>query len=219
VSAKGFPLPRRGRPPIAAAESHAAILDAVYELLQKRSIRDLTMEAVAKRAGVGKPTLYKWPTKAALVLAMFRERIAVALPSPSAGTAEEAIRDKARALIGPLNGQLGKVLSELIAEGQSEPAILRELFDRHIRGHQEADAADIERGKTSGELASDADPQLIIDAVFGAIFYRLLFRTSPLTEEFSDKLVRQVFRGARARAGEATTRSKPRRCKPAWPSE
>ena len=42
------------------------------------------------------------------------------------GTAEEAIRDKARALIGPLNGHLGKVLSELIAEGrESEPAILR----------------------------------------------------------------------------------------------
>jgi AcrR family transcriptional regulator len=214
VSAKSS-IPRRlGRPPIEAAESHAAILDAVYELLQERSVRDLTMEAVAKRAGVGKPTLYKWwPTKAALVLAMFRERIAVALTPPSAGTAEEAIRDAARALIGPLNGQLGKVLSELIAEGQSEPAILWELFDKHIRGYQEANAADIERGKTSGELASDADPQLIIDAVFGAIFYRLLFRTSSLTEEFSDKLVRQVFRGARVRAGEA--RSKPRRVKPA----
>ena len=186
-------------------------MDAVYELLQERSVRDLTMEAVAHRAGVGKPTLYKWwPTKAALVLAMFRERIAVALPPPSVGTAEEAIRDKARALIGPLNGHLGKVLSELIAEGQSEPAILRELFDKHIRGHQEADAADIERGKTSGELASDADPELIIDAVFGAIFYRLLFRTAPLTEEFSDKLVRQVFRGVRVRAGEASKSSKRR---------
>ncbi len=212
--AKGSVHPRRGRPPIEAAESHAAILDAVYELLQERSVRDLTMEAVANRAGVGKPTLYKWwPTKAALVLAMFQERIAVALPPPSIGTAEETIRDMARALIGPLNGQLGKVLSELIAEGQSEPAILRELFDKHIRGHHEANAADIERGKTSGELASDADPELIIDAVFGAIFYRLLFRTSPLTEEFSDKLVRQVFCGARARADEA--RSKPRRVKPA----
>ena len=191
-------------------------MDAVYELLQERSVRDLTMEAVANRAGVGKPTLYKWwPTKAALVLAMFRERIAVALPPPSVGTAEEAIRDMACALIGPLNGQLGKVLSELIAEGQSEPAILRELFDKHIRGHHEAKAADIERGKTSGELASDADPELIIDAVFGAIFYRLLFRTSPLTEEFSDQLVSQVFRGVRARAGETTTRSKPRRVKSA----
>jgi hypothetical protein len=118
-------------------------------------------------------------------------------------------------LIEPLNAQSGKVLSELIAEGQSEPAILQELSDKHIRGHQEANVADIEQCKASGELASDADPQLIIDAVFGAIFYRLLFRTSPLTEEFSDKLVSQVFRGARARAGEATTRSKPRRVKPA----
>ena len=214
MSSKDSAPPRRGRPPIEAAESHARILDAVYELLQERSVRDLTMEAVAKRAGVGKPTLYKWwPTKAALVLAMFKERIAVALPPPSAGKAEEAIREAARALIGPLNGQLGKVLSELIAEGQSEPAILKELFDKHIRGHAEADAADIERGKKSGELASDADPQLIIDAVFGAIFYRLLFRTAPLTEEFSDKLVRQVFRGARARAEEASRRSKPRRTK------
>ena len=215
MSAKDSAAPRRGRPPIEAAESHARILDAVYKLLQERSVRDLTMEAVANRAGVGKPTLYKWwPTKAALVLAMFRERIAVALPRPSVGTAEEAIRAVARALIGPLNGQLGKVLCELIAEGQSEPAILQDLFDKHIRGHEEANTADIERGKKSGELASDVDPQLIIDAVFGAIFYRLLFRTAPLTEEFSDKLVRQVFRGARARAGEATTRSKRRRVKP-----
>jgi AcrR family transcriptional regulator len=211
VPAKESVSRSRGRPPIEAAESHARILDAVYELLQGRSVRDLTMEAVAKSAGVGKPTLYKWwPTKAALVLAMFKERIAVALPPPATGKAEEAIREAARALIGPLNGQLGKVLSELIAEGQSEPAILKELFDKHIRGHAEADAADIERGKKSGELASDADPQLIIDAVFGAIFYRLLFRTAPLTEEFSDKLVRQVFRGARARAEEASRRSKPR---------
>jgi hypothetical protein len=147
------------------------------------------------------------------VLAMFRERIAVALPPASVGTAEQAIRDAARALIRPLNGQLGRVLSELIAEGQSEPEILRELFDKHIRGHQEADAAAIERGKASGELASDADPQLIIDAVFGAIFYRLLFRTSPLTQEFSDKLVAQVFRGVRARGQGASARSKPRRIK------
>jgi AcrR family transcriptional regulator len=118
VSAKCSLPRRRGRPPIEAAVSHAAILDAVYELLQERSVRDLTMEAVANRAGVGKPTLYKWwPTKAALVLAMFKERIALALPRPSGETAEEAIRDVARALIGPLNGQLGKVLSELIAEG------------------------------------------------------------------------------------------------------
>ena len=55
--------------------------------------------------------------------------------------------------------------------------------------------------------------ELSADAII--VLSHILFRTSPLTEEFSDKLVRQVFRGARARAGEATTRSKPRRVKPA----
>ena len=66
----------RGRPPGTTAESHALILDAVYELLQERSVRDLTIEAVAKRAKVGKPTIYKWwPTKADLVMAMLLERL------------------------------------------------------------------------------------------------------------------------------------------------
>jgi Bacterial regulatory proteins, tetR family len=59
----------RGRPPRKDATAYTAIMDAVYGLLQERSVRDLTMEAVAKRAKVGKPTLYKWwLTKAALVL-------------------------------------------------------------------------------------------------------------------------------------------------------
>jgi hypothetical protein len=43
-----------------AGPSHAAIMDAVYRLLKEKPARDLTMDAVAKRADVGKPTLYKW---------------------------------------------------------------------------------------------------------------------------------------------------------------
>jgi AcrR family transcriptional regulator len=194
---------RRGRPPSQAAENHAAILDAVYALLQEQSVRDLTMEAVAKRAGVGKPTLYKWwQTKAALVLAMFRERMVDARPEPLAGeTAEETIRRGAVAIIRALQGLLGKVLAELIAEGQSEPAIVRKLFDEHIRGRRAADAAEIERAKAKGELVADADPELLLDEVFGAIYYRLLFRSAPLTEQYGEDLVRQVFNGVKVRLG------------------
>src|ERR1700761_2990332 len=100
---------RRGRPPSDAAQSHAAILEAVYELLQEGSVRDLTMEAVAKRAKVGKPTLYKWwPSKSALVLAMFHERIAAHAEKSPPGTAEEVIRGKVRGLIREFNGLFGK---------------------------------------------------------------------------------------------------------------
>jgi len=52
-----LPAGRKGRPPSEMAASHAAIMDAVYTLLQEKSVRDLTMEEIAKRARVGKPTL------------------------------------------------------------------------------------------------------------------------------------------------------------------
>ena len=190
----------RGRPRSEAAESHAAILDAVYDLLQEGSARDLTFEAVAKRAKVGRPTLYKWwPSKSALVLATFHERIARNGEDPLAGTAEEVIRAKVRRLIRELNGLFGKVMADLIAEGQSEPAVLQDLYEQHMKSRRAATAADVERGKVAGEFAPDIDPELLIDAIFSPIFIRLLLRYAPLTDRYGDELVDQVLRGARPR--------------------
>jgi AcrR family transcriptional regulator len=97
------------------------------------------MEAVAKRAKVGKPTLYKWwPTMAALVLAMFAERIAIARPvAAQGGTAEDAIRNAAVTLVRAFKGLPVKIFAELIAEGQSEPEVLRSLFDQQIRDRRD----------------------------------------------------------------------------------
>ncbi len=201
------PTPRRGRPPLAEAVSHAAILNAVYQLLKKQSVRDLTMEAVAKRAKVGKPTLYKWwPTKAELVLAMFRERILPAHPPPPVPgeTAEEAITHAACLLIRAFSGPLGKISAEMVAEGQFEPVIIRKWFDEHIRYRRARNAEDIEQGKARGELIALTDPELVIDSVFGAIYYRLLFRSAPLTEEFGKALVAQVFRGLKTKPRSST---------------
>ncbi len=188
----------RGRPRSETAESHGAILDAVYALLQERSVRDLTMEAVAKKAGVGKPTLYKWwPTKAALVLAMLQQRFVSGREPATAGTAEAAIRATVREFIGVFNGPYGKVMAELIAEGQSDPGVLRELYDRHIGARRAETVADVERGKATGEFVADTDPELLIDAIFGALYYRLLLRSAPLTEQFGDRVIEQVLRGVR----------------------
>ena len=193
--------PRRGRPRAEGAVSHAAIMDVVYELLQEKSVRDLTMEEVAKRAKVGKPTLYKWwPTKAALVMAMFHERIASKRDVTVAKTAEQAIRSKVRRFIRELNGVFGKVVADLIAEGQSEPDILRDLREQHMNQRRAATVADIERGKASGELAPDTNADLLIDSIFGSIYFRLLMRAAPLTEKYGEELVDQVLRGLRLEA-------------------
>src|SRR5580693_8250252 len=191
---------RKGRPPSEMAASHAAIMDGVYTLLQEKSVRDLTIEEVAKRARVGKPTLYKWwPTKATLVLAMLCERMAPNLEKPTALSAEESLRLRVRRLIDAFNGPFGKIVAGLIAEGQSEAAVLQEFFGRWVSPRRNATITDLQRGKNAGELRSETDPELLNDAIFGAIYSRLLLRSSPLTRQFGEELVEQVIRGHRAR--------------------
>jgi AcrR family transcriptional regulator len=190
---------RKGRPPSQMAVSHAAIMDAVYAQLQKKSVRDLTMEEVARRAGVGKPTLYKWwPTKATLVLAMLCERMAPNLEKPTVLTAEESLRFRVRRLIDAFNGPFGKIVAGLIAEGQSEPDILRQFYERWVSPRRTATIADLQRGKNTGELHADTEPDLLNDAIFGAIYYRFLLRSAPLTRRFGEELVAQVIGGHRS---------------------
>jgi AcrR family transcriptional regulator len=193
------PRKRIGRPKGEAAAAHDAILDAVHGLLQETSVRHLTMEAVAKRAGVGKPTLYKWwPSKAALVFALFHERM-TRLPDISAApTAEGAIRSRVRRVIAEFHGLFGRVMAELIAEGQSDPAVLKDLYGRHIGVRRAHTVADIERAKANGELRPDTDAETLADAIFGPIYYRLLLRIAPFDESWGDQMVDQALAGVRA---------------------
>src|SRR5713101_298644 len=151
---KPSPARRKGRPPLQTAASHDAIMDAVYALLQKKSVRDLT--------------------------------------------AEESLRFRVRQLIDAFNGRFGKIVAGLIAEGQSEPAILQEFFDRWVSPRRNASMSDLQRGKNAGELRSETEPELLNDAIFGAIYYRLLLRSGPLTKRFGEELVEHVLRGQRA---------------------
>jgi AcrR family transcriptional regulator len=195
---KALPRVRKGRPPSDAAASHEAIMEAVYALLQQKSVRDLTMEEVAKRAQVGKPTLYKWwPTKAALVLAMLCERMAPNLEKPMAMTAEQSLRVRVRRLIDAFNGPFGKIVAGLIAEGQGDPGIRQAFFDQWVGPRRAATIADLQRGNNTGELRPDTESDLLNDSIFGAIYYRFLLGLGPFDRRFGEELVEQAIRGHR----------------------
>jgi AcrR family transcriptional regulator len=186
-------------------------MDAVYQMLKERRARDLTMDAVAKRANVGKPTLYKWwPSKAALIMAMFHERFGGILEVPEATTAEEALRTRVKHLIAQCNGLFGKVVADLIAEGQGDPSILKELYESHIRPRRASTAADIERGIASGEFLAGTDPELLIDAIVAPVYLRLLLRHPSLTEEYGKQVIDQALLGIRTpkwRAGRGSKKA------------
>lgn len=181
---------RLGRPRASSADSHDAILTAVHDLLQEMSLRELTMEKVAKRAGVGKPTLYRWwKTKAALVIAMFNERIVPELDVPQATSLEDAIRQKVERLIAAFNGFFGKVISEIVAEGQSDPEVLNELNEHYVKPRRAGTVNDIILAQRQGLVPAHVDPELVVDAIFGSLYFNLLLKIRPLTPEYGARLV------------------------------
>ena len=133
------------------------------------------------------------------MLAMLCERMAPNLEKPTVLTAEQSLRFRVGRLINAFNGPFGKIVAGLIAEGQSDPGVLKEFFDRWVSPRRTATLADLRRGKDTGELQSGTDPELLNDAIFGALYYRLLLRSGPVTGPIGEKLVEQIMRGHRSR--------------------
>ena len=180
--------------------SHEAILAATQELLVERSYRELTIEGIAARAGVGKQTIYRWwPSKAALVLEAYLAG-AKAVPPPE----EHArTRDDVRALLGWLIAVLaeptgGHVVAGLVGDLQHDPDLAEGFHRDVVPARREAMLAALERGRERGEIGADADLELAIDALHGAVFYRLLLSGEPLDDAFADSLAAQTISGLAA---------------------
>jgi AcrR family transcriptional regulator len=189
------PVKRKpGRPRNASAVAHDRILDAVFELLQTRSIRDLQIQEVCRKARVSKPTIYKWwPTKAAMVMDMFEERMVSRLPAIQGFNAAQLLRVAVPGLIRLFNGPFGRIAAEMIAEGQSEPVVLREFRNRYIFKRRAVSVKAIEDAYASGEFKRSVDPELLLDLIFGPIYYRLLVKHQPLDQQFGKALLDYVL--------------------------
>ena len=180
--------------------SHDAIVQATQELIVEQGYQALTIEGVAARAGVGKQTIYRWwPSRAALVLeAYLAGSDAVPPPAGSADTHTDvrALLDWLVAVLAQPIG--GKVLAGLVADLKHDPD-LAERYQRDVvpaRRRWMRDA--LERGKERGEIRTDADLDLAVDALHGAVFYRLLLSGESLDPEFTEQLTDQVLAGIEA---------------------
>jgi AcrR family transcriptional regulator len=190
--------PARGRR--RSERSHEAILAATQSLLLERSYREVTIEGIAARAGVGKQTIYRWwPSKAALVLEAYLAG-AEAVPQPVPG---RSTREDVRALLGWLIAVLaeptgGHVVAGLVGDLQHDRDLAEGFHRDVVPARREAMLAALERGQERGEIRADADLQLAVDALHGAVFYRLLLSGEPLDEAFASRLTGQAVDGLSA---------------------
>ncbi len=185
---------KKGRPRNAATEK--AILTASYDLLLETGFGAVTVEKIAERAKVSKATIYKWwPNKAAVVMDGFLSAAMSRLPVPDTGSVIEDIVIQVTNLARFLTSREGKVINELIAEGQFDSKLAEEYRLRYFNPRRLDSRHILERGVQRGELKQDVDLEICIDLIYGPLFYRLLVTGEKLDEAFLKILVTYAFEG------------------------
>ncbi|OIJ96786.1 TetR family transcriptional regulator [Streptomyces sp. MUSC 14] len=187
------PRPHTGRRRNEAARR--AILDAALELLADADGAPVSVETIARAAGVGKQTLYRWwPSKGAVLLDALTDRAAQDVPAPDTGSLREDLRALAVATFeASVRRPAGPALRTLVQEAARD-AHLAELMRTFTRARRDAVRAVLERGRERGELGADRDVDLLVDQFYGFFWYRFLLGHAPLDADtavrFADALLR-----------------------------
>ncbi|HTT36028.1 MAG TPA: TetR/AcrR family transcriptional regulator [Burkholderiales bacterium] len=191
--------PLRGRP--RSEDSHEAILDAVLRLLDQEGYSALTIEGVARHAGVGKQTIYRWwKCKAELVLEAYANHAASKLPMPDKGSLRADLEWFFCGAFKRLTDISGPTMRGLMADAVYDPEFLEILREVLIAKRRAVLLQVLERGRARGELRPDADLDVMSDLLFGALWYRLLVQHAKLDSRFAKQLVGSVLDGFGVRA-------------------
>lgn len=182
-----------GRP--RSEESRQSILRSTLKLLkQSGGFAELSIEAIAADANVGKTTVYRWwPTKAALVADAFSSSAEEELQFPDTGSVYKDMSLQMRRLIRLFRSERGKVVAAMLAGGQSDPELLEAYRDRFLWPRRRQAYETLQRGVDRGEVPAGSDFDLILDSLYGPILMRFLIRHVKLEQSFADEVCSLVL--------------------------
>ncbi|TPM37929.1 TetR/AcrR family transcriptional regulator [Mesorhizobium sp. B2-3-4] len=180
-------------------DSAEAILEAAEAVLVEAGYAGFSIEAVARRARAGKPTIYRWwPSKAALLLEVYQRQKRVEVPDT--GRLEE---DLVGFLVNLFSHwretSSGSVFRSLIAEAQSDETAAAALAG-YAGGRRAHTGQIIERAKARGEIAGNIDPAIVADLLASYAWRHLLTSRLDEPEATIREMVRYLLRGIAAPA-------------------
>jgi AcrR family transcriptional regulator len=189
------PARRPGRP--RSERARQAVLAATLELAAEEGPASLNMEAIAKRSGVSKETLYRWwRSKSEVILDVLAEYGQQVVPVPDTGTFEGDLRLFLRATADGVNPPVVALLRHLAAAAATDEEQAKEIRDRFLARRRAALGELTGRAVARREIdAAYAD--LVLDLVFGTLWYRLIFHIGRLDHAWADQLADAIGRGSR----------------------
>ncbi len=191
---KGNVRSRPGRP--RSESTRLAILEAAADLLVEGGLGAATMESIAARAGVSKVTIYKWwPSRGSVAIDAYFHRYRETSNFPDSGNLFEDLTSQMSIMIDAFRGRAGEIMAELIGQAQSDAALAHTLRTRWLQPRREKTTTVLQRAIDRGEVRSDVTIPVLMDQLYGPLYFRLVARHEPLTVEFADELVRNTLEG------------------------
>ena len=193
----------RGRP--RSDKARLAILRATRELIEENGLAALTMEGIAARAGVGKPTVYRWwPDRHAVAMAALMGSESVSGSTgvghgsgPRRRSTIEALQDQLKRVAEAFAQPIGRAAARMIAAADSDSELSRAFRNHFILARREEGRTLLERAIEQGEIRPETDVEIALDMIYGAVFFRLLMGHAPLSEALARQIITEAFRGLR----------------------
>jgi AcrR family transcriptional regulator len=190
--------PKR-RPGGRSARVRSAVLNAALEELAAVGYGSLSLEGVARRAGVHKTTLYRrWGNRENLILDAMLERGSERVPIPDTGSLRTDLLELGKAIASSVRAPEVEGTTRAIASIADRDSPLAEASRRFWGIRLELDGQVVERAISRGEIPPGTDPALVVEAVIAPIYFRLLMTDEKLDENFLENLSGLVAAGARA---------------------
>ncbi|MGZ0231455.1 TetR/AcrR family transcriptional regulator [Streptomyces sp. CPS1] len=191
---------RRGtRGPAQDETVSAAIEAAAFDELAAAGWRRLAMDAVARRAGVGKAALYRrWESKEAMLLDLVARLVRREVPEvPDTGTLAGDVRGFLDLTVAQTaDPRVVRIAVDLLGESVRNPALAESLRLAVLAPRREAAAAMLRRAVGRGELPVGLDPELGTDLLISPLLLRLLLPGAPPVDEvYLDTLTTVIVAG------------------------
>jgi AcrR family transcriptional regulator len=156
----------------------------------------LTMDAISKRAGVGKPTIYRWwPNRHAVAMAALMDEPIVHLEQKKNGSIHFLFEQQLCLIAETLTSRQGRNLTAIIATADPDTEIAKAFRHHFILTRRAEGKMMLEQGVNRRELCNNVDIEVILDQLYGALFFRVLLGHAPIDTIFVHSLVKQVFNG------------------------
>ncbi|MEV0318187.1 TetR/AcrR family transcriptional regulator [Streptomyces sp. NPDC050658] len=168
------------------------LLGATLDVLREKGYDRLTVDAVVARARASKATVYRrWPSKSALVVAAFASAVEGVATQRDTGSLRGDLLAALDGLLGEME-RLGDVIAGLVGELRRNTELAEAMRAGYIDAQRQMVVDIFDRARARGELAAEADVEMLWQLAPSVISFRVLLAGEPVDRAYVTRLVDEV---------------------------